>query len=199
MENKIITEESLISLREGIKPYLDEKRYHHTLAVEREAARLGEIYLPEKVTSLRAAALLHDITKKCDFEKQLQYCRRGSITLKNMSVLFPASTDRVKDVAKKLTAKLLEQKILAFKMSVKGCSANVSSLYYLGNGDLIEMLLGKKLSKRLKYRLSRLFLPSVHIFLRTVSRICSVLNDQNKVYVDFNLTFKYTYTAQFVR
>ena len=89
MENKIITEESLISLREGIKPYLDEKRYHHTLAVEREAIRLGEIYLPEKVTSLRAAALLHDITKKCDFEKQLQYCREFGIIMNEYDIRSP--------------------------------------------------------------------------------------------------------------
>ena len=79
MENKIITEEMLADLREQIKPYLDGKRYNHTVAVEREAARLGEIYLPEKVMSLRAAALLHDITKKCDFEKQLQYCGKFGI------------------------------------------------------------------------------------------------------------------------
>lgn len=69
-----ITEEMLSDLREDIKPYLTEKRYAHTLAVEKAAAELGAVYLPDQVTKLRAAALLHDITKKADTEKQLQYC-----------------------------------------------------------------------------------------------------------------------------
>lgn len=70
----IITEEMLSALREDIKPYLTGKRYAHTLAVEKAAAELGGIYLPDQVTKLRAAALLHDITKMADTEKQLQYC-----------------------------------------------------------------------------------------------------------------------------
>lgn len=77
------------ALREEVKPYLTGKRYLHTLAVEREAAHLGEIYLPEKVNSLRAAALLHDITKKCDFEKQLQYCAKFGIIVSDYDRLAP--------------------------------------------------------------------------------------------------------------
>lgn len=69
-----ITEEKLVTLRELIRPWLTEKRYAHTLAVEKEAAALAKIYLPEKENKLRAAALLHDITKKADLPTQLRYC-----------------------------------------------------------------------------------------------------------------------------
>ncbi|MBQ7921961.1 MAG: bis(5'-nucleosyl)-tetraphosphatase (symmetrical) YqeK [Clostridia bacterium] len=67
------------NLRQAVRPYLKEKRYLHTLAVEKEAAALGEIFLPDKIESLRTAALLHDITKKEDITKQLQYCAEFGI------------------------------------------------------------------------------------------------------------------------
>jgi len=89
MNEKRITEEDILSLREKIRPYLKEKRYLHTLAVEKEAEFLGNLYLPEKVMSLRAAALLHDITKKCDFEKQLQYCDEFGIIIGDYDKLSP--------------------------------------------------------------------------------------------------------------
>ncbi len=55
---------SLDALREAVKARLSEKRYLHTLGVESCAANLGEIFLPNKVMELRAAALLHDIAKE---------------------------------------------------------------------------------------------------------------------------------------
>ena len=85
----VITEENLILLRERIRPYLKQKRYAHTLAVEREAERLGQIFLPEKTEKLRVAALLHDITKKDDIKKQLQYCGEFGIIYCNADLLSP--------------------------------------------------------------------------------------------------------------
>ena len=55
---------SLDNLREAVKARLSEKRYLHTLGVEACATKLGEIFLPDKVFELRAAALLHDIAKE---------------------------------------------------------------------------------------------------------------------------------------
>ena len=63
---KKITEEMLSILREGVSHGMSEKRYNHTLEVEKMVARLAEIYCPDKVLDLRAAALLHDITKEYD-------------------------------------------------------------------------------------------------------------------------------------
>ena len=58
-----ITEEMLTELREKITPWLTGKRLVHTLAVEDMAVKLGKLYLPDQTEKLRAAALLHDITK----------------------------------------------------------------------------------------------------------------------------------------
>lgn len=57
-------ESELDVLREEMRKSISEKRFAHTLGVEREAKALCEIYLPERVSEMRAAALLHDITKE---------------------------------------------------------------------------------------------------------------------------------------
>jgi len=72
------TESDILALRERVRGYLTEKRYAHTLAVDREAQLLGEIYLPEKTAELRCAALLHDITKYMD---QNKLCNKLGINL----------------------------------------------------------------------------------------------------------------------
>lgn len=79
MERIKLSDEMLSVLRERVRGYLKPKRYLHTLAVEEEAAKLGEMFLPERINALRAAALLHDITKRDDLEKQLQYCSEFGI------------------------------------------------------------------------------------------------------------------------
>lgn len=84
-----LAEESLTELRERIKPYLKPKRYLHSLEVEEEAARIGAVYLPDRIDKLRAAALLHDITKRESFEKQLQYCEEFGIILKHEELSSP--------------------------------------------------------------------------------------------------------------
>lgn len=79
MEKKIITDTMVDELRLAVKPYMKEKRYSHTLAVEKEAAFLGRIFLPEKLNALRCSALLHDITKKLDTDEQESVCRELSV------------------------------------------------------------------------------------------------------------------------
>ena len=90
MTRKNLTEEDLARLAELVKPRLTEKRYAHTRAVEKEAARLGEIYLPERIPALRASALLHDITKKEDTEKQLKICAEFGIITDETDRLSPS-------------------------------------------------------------------------------------------------------------
>lgn len=84
-----LNEERLTELREKVRPYLTEKRYNHTLAVEKEADRLGGIYLPEDRFRLRAAALLHDITKREDYPNQLNYCKLFDIIVPSLSETTP--------------------------------------------------------------------------------------------------------------
>ena len=58
------TEEMLTHLRNRVSTKMSKKRFIHTLGVEDTANELGEIFLSNKVTELRAAALLHDVAKE---------------------------------------------------------------------------------------------------------------------------------------
>ena len=82
-------EEMLCHLRESVSGTMSPKRFLHTAAVEKMAARLGELYAPEKTDILRAAALLHDITKEYSAEKQLQTCNAFGIILEKQDILTP--------------------------------------------------------------------------------------------------------------
>ncbi len=60
------------------KLLLDEKRYIHTLNVEKLAAELGEIYSLD-VEKLRVAALLHDIMKNAEYDILLHRAKQSGI------------------------------------------------------------------------------------------------------------------------
>lgn len=89
MDKKNITEEQLTQLRELVRPYLTEKRYLHTESVVKESIRLGSMYLPGEENRLAAASWLHDITKKADYEKQLQYFSEFGIILRKDEMISP--------------------------------------------------------------------------------------------------------------
>ena len=74
-----ITEQMLDALREELKGAMSEKRYRHTVEVERMVSRLGELYAPDFMMQLRAAALLHDITKEFSLQTQLQILKKFDI------------------------------------------------------------------------------------------------------------------------
>lgn len=65
----------LSALRNRVGQGMSPKRLIHTLAVEQMTARLCALYCPEETDLLRAAALLHDITKELKTEEQLSLCR----------------------------------------------------------------------------------------------------------------------------
>ena len=66
----MFSEQQLDALRENIKQYMGAHRYDHTLGVEKAVIFLGSIFLPEHVSELRVAALLHDITKEMSYDDQ---------------------------------------------------------------------------------------------------------------------------------
>lgn len=76
MSKREISEETLSSLRESISLRMSEQRLKHTLGVEDMAAKIAEIYCPEKANLLRAAALLHDITKELSTAEQREIAMR---------------------------------------------------------------------------------------------------------------------------
>ena len=77
--NNNFSDEMLASLRERVKNEMGEKRYFHTLEVEKMAARLGEIYVPQNIPMLRAAALLHDVTKERSTEEHIAICENAGL------------------------------------------------------------------------------------------------------------------------
>ena len=87
-----LTEEDIRTLAENVKPYLAEKRYAHTVSVAEEAARLGRIFgfSENDGNRLRASALLHDITKRADHKKQLQYCEEFGIMIESEKNVSPS-------------------------------------------------------------------------------------------------------------
>lgn len=84
-----ITEASLEQLRAAVGKRITGKRFLHTLGVEKEIAKLGEVYLPKDILRLRAAALLHDITKEKSTDEQIALCRSFSIPLQASDLLSP--------------------------------------------------------------------------------------------------------------
>ena len=70
----MITEEMLDTLRASVAAGMSEKRFVHTAEVEKMVARLAALYAPQKERMLRAAALLHDITKEYSTADQLRLC-----------------------------------------------------------------------------------------------------------------------------
>lgn len=89
MSKDAFCDASLDSLRESLATLMSPKRYEHTCAVERMVVRLGELYCPERIPELRAAALLHDLTKEESLEKQLQLCREFGIMVRPEDRLAP--------------------------------------------------------------------------------------------------------------
>lgn len=84
-----MTEKNIVELRETVKASLSGKRSFHTLAVEQMAMRLGQIYAPDEINTLRAAALLHDITKEFKTDEQLKLCEVYGIKLTDNDILAP--------------------------------------------------------------------------------------------------------------
>ena len=58
----------------AVKTLETEKRFKHTLGVQKEAYELGKIFMPNEAEKLELAGLLHDITKDFTVEKQLSLC-----------------------------------------------------------------------------------------------------------------------------
>lgn len=81
MPDIIITESMLNSLKGQLSDHMSSKRFRHVVEVEKMAIYLGELYAPDKIPLLRAAALLHDITKERSYEEQVELCEKYGIEL----------------------------------------------------------------------------------------------------------------------
>ena len=84
-----ISELMLNGLREQLAKKISPKRFAHTLAVEEMVARLCAVYCSQYTMQLRAAALLHDITKELTTEEQIALCQRFGLSVTKTDVLSP--------------------------------------------------------------------------------------------------------------
>jgi nicotinate-nucleotide adenylyltransferase len=78
-DNEIFSEKVLDDLRAEVMKRMSAKRFSHTLGVEKKAEELCALFAPEKTGMMRAAALLHDLTKELKTEEQLVLCERYGI------------------------------------------------------------------------------------------------------------------------
>ena len=85
----MFTKERLDALYWAVKESMSEKRFRHTAAVADMAVRLSELFAPDKKEILRAAGLLHDITKEYSTEKQLQILKDFGIMVTDADILTP--------------------------------------------------------------------------------------------------------------
>ena len=94
MCKKAVTTEMLDALRAELERKRDsgkisQKRFFHTIEVEKMAARLAAYYAPDKENVLRAAALLHDITKEYSADMQIMLCARHGIEVTETDMYAP--------------------------------------------------------------------------------------------------------------
>ena len=74
-------EKKLSELFARVSAEMSPYRFAHTAGVEREAMRLGELYLPNELYELRVAALLHDITKELTVEQHLDILKSNGVEI----------------------------------------------------------------------------------------------------------------------
>lgn len=83
------TDELLAQIKLKLPEFISEKRLKHTFFVEKEATAIAEsVFLVYNVSDrykndLRAAALLHDITKEYSLEEQIALCDEFGISVDN--------------------------------------------------------------------------------------------------------------------
>ena len=84
-----ITEKMLDELRERVMESMSHKRFVHTVAVEQMVARLAALFCPDQTILLRAAALLHDVTKEKTTTEQVELCRELGLEVLEEDLLSP--------------------------------------------------------------------------------------------------------------
>lgn len=86
-----ITAEMADALRERIGSVMSPYRFAHTLGVEKTAIALSKLYCPDKTELLRAAALLHDLTKELDVAGHAEILREFGMSATRDQLSSPAT------------------------------------------------------------------------------------------------------------
>ena len=95
----MITESQIDSIRADMQKQLSEKRYRHTLGVEKEMRALAKIYMPECEAIAACAGLLHDITKEFSYDEHMKLFQKYWVELtdaeKNSAALLHAKSGAI--------------------------------------------------------------------------------------------------------
>jgi predicted HD superfamily hydrolase involved in NAD metabolism len=73
----IYTEKELGDLSSEVSRRVTQKRFCHILGVEKCAERLAKVLIPQQISEVRAAALLHDVSKELPLEYQLDLLKNS--------------------------------------------------------------------------------------------------------------------------
>ena len=84
------TVEQINALRFDVSKTLSEKRFNHTIGVEKMAVFIGEKIMPDKVDKLHVAALLHDISKEYSEAECFEVVKKHKIKLTDEDLAAPA-------------------------------------------------------------------------------------------------------------
>ncbi|MBE6533493.1 MAG: nicotinate (nicotinamide) nucleotide adenylyltransferase [Ruminococcaceae bacterium] len=79
IERDNFSEGELTMLACKVKKQMSEYRFEHTRGVFKAADMLSGLYMPEHLSELRAAALLHDITKELSKEEHIALMKKHSL------------------------------------------------------------------------------------------------------------------------
>ncbi len=138
---KIITEQQLNKLRVDIRSQMGERRYNHTLGVEREINKLARLYCPDKSEMLRAAALLHDITKEYTADMHIAIMKEHGLDVSDISLqspkLFHSLTASLL-IPEKYSEFAIDELIRAVSVHTTGCGNMTLSDKLLYLADYIE-------------------------------------------------------------
>lgn len=90
----IINFKSIDELREIIRPRMSEKRYLHTLGVEKAAANLCKIHGGD-TEGMQIAALLHDVAKELTKEQHIEICKKYNVVLTELELGEPKTLHQI--------------------------------------------------------------------------------------------------------
>ncbi|TDT61216.1 bis(5'-nucleosyl)-tetraphosphatase (symmetrical) YqeK [Fonticella tunisiensis] len=75
-------------IKEKVRERLGEKRFNHSLRVEKEAVKLGKIY-GENIEKCKIAAITHDIAKQLTDDELLKESKRYGISVDDIQLKSP--------------------------------------------------------------------------------------------------------------
>ena len=78
------SDEKIAALKKEVQARLSERRFNHTLRVLKATEKIAAFCLPESISELRAAALLHDVTKELDSGEQVRLLKLLGVSTDEM-------------------------------------------------------------------------------------------------------------------